>query len=391
MPMKSAAAAAAAAALLLATAAAAQAADPVKVGMVTTLSTGAGYLGDHVRKGFELALEQAGVADRVTLLVEDDGLDPGTATQLTERMVERDGVKIMTGAIFSNVAMATIPKLVRNYDILYVSPNAGPAPLAGKGCHPRYFNTAYQNDNFAEVMGKYANEQNLKRVYLMAPNYQAGKDSIGGFKRFFKGEVVGEVYTKLNQTDYAAEIAELRAANPDAVYFFYPGGMGINFMKQFAQAGLADKVVALGPAFSFDDTLLDAVGDAAIGFFNGSQWSPDLDVAANKTFVDGYKAKFSEYPTLYAAQGYDTAQAIVAALQKTDWSTADMDALAAAMKQADFPSVRGEFAFGNNNHPIQDIYVREVFKDDTGNVTNRIATKGFDNHVDAYAAECEMK
>lgn len=391
MPMKSAAAAAAAAALLLVTTAAAQAADPVKVGMVTTLSTGAGYLGDHVRKGFELALEQAGVADRVTLLVEDDGLDPGTATQLTERMVERDGVKIMTGAIFSNVAMATIPKLVRNYDILYVSPNAGPAPLAGKGCHPRYFNTAYQNDNFAEVMGKYANEQNLKRVYLMAPNYQAGKDSIGGFKRFFKGEVVGEVYTKLNQTDYAAEIAELRAANPDAVYFFYPGGMGINFMKQFAQAGLADKVVALGPAFSFDDTLLDAVGDAAIGFFNGSQWSPDLDVAANKAFVDGYKAKYSEYPTLYAAQGYDTAQAIVAALQKTDWSIADMDALAAAMKQADFPSVRGEFAFGNNNHPIQDIYVREVFKDDTGNVTNRIATKGFDNHVDAYAAECEMK
>ena len=390
MPMKS-AATVAAAALLLATAGAAQAADPVKVGMVTTLSTGAGYLGDHVRKGFELALEQAGVADRVTLLVEDDGLDPGTATQLTERMVERDGVKIMTGAIFSNVAMATIPKLVRNYDILYVSPNAGPAPLAGKGCHPRYFNTAYQNDNFAEVMGKYANEQNLKRVYLMAPNYQAGKDSIGGFKRFFKGEVVGEVYTKLNQTDYAAEIAELRAANPDAVYFFYPGGMGINFMKQFAQAGLADKVVALGPAFSFDDTLLDAVGDAAIGFFNGSQWSPDLDVAANKTFVEGYKAKYSEYPTLYAAQGYDTALAIVAALQKTDWATTDMDAVAAAMKQGDFQSVRGEFSFGNNNHPIQDIYVREVFKDDTGNVTNRIATKGFDNHVDAYAAECEMK
>lgn len=390
MPMKS-AVTVAAAALLLATAGAAQAAEPVKVGMVTTLSTGAGYLGDHVRKGFELALEQAGVADRVTLLVEDDGLDPGTATQLTERMVERDGVKIMTGAIFSNVAMATIPKLVRNYDILYVSPNAGPAPLAGKGCHPRYFNTAYQNDNFAEVMGKYANEQNLKRVYLMAPNYQAGKDSIGGFKRFFKGEVVGEVYTKLNQTDYAAEIAELRAANPDAVYFFYPGGMGINFMKQFAQAGLADKVVALGPAFSFDDTLLDAVGDAAIGFFNGSQWSPDLDVAANKTFVEGYKAKYSEYPTLYAAQGYDTALAIVAALQKTDWATTDMDAVAAAMKQGDFQSVRGEFSFGNNNHPIQDIYVREVFKDDTGNVTNRIAAKGFDNHVDAYAAECEMK
>lgn len=388
--LKKSVAAAAAAAVLLA-AGAASAAEPVKIGMVTTLSTGAGYLGDHVRKGFELALEQAGVADRVQLLVEDDGLEPATATQLTERMVERDGVKIMTGSIFSNVAMATIPKLVRNYDILYVSPNAGPAPLAGKGCHPRYFNTAYQNDNFAEVMGDYANKQGYKRVYLMAPNYQAGKDSVGGFKRTFEGEVAGEVYTKLGQTDYAAEIAELRDANPDAVYFFYPGGMGINFMKQFAQAGLADKVVALGPAFSFDDTLLDAVGDAALGFYNGSQWSPDLENDANKAFVEGYKGKYGEYPTLYAAQGYDTANAIVAALQKTDWSTEDMDALAKAMKQADFQAVRGDFTFGANNHPIQDVYVRQVVKDDTGNITNRIATKGFDDHVDAYAAECEMK
>ncbi|MCA1940876.1 MAG: ABC transporter substrate-binding protein [Caenispirillum bisanense] len=383
--------AAAAAAVLAAAAGSALAADPVKIGMVTTLSTGAGYLGDHVRKGFELALEQGGVADRVQLLVEDDGLEPANATQLTERMVERDGVKIMTGSIFSNVAMATIPKLVRNYDILYVSPNAGPAPLAGKGCHPRYFNTAYQNDNFAEVMGDYANKQGYKRVYLMAPNYQAGKDSVGGFKRMFKGEVAGEVYTKLGQTDYAAEIAELRDANPDAVYFFYPGGMGINFMKQFAQAGLADKVVALGPAFSFDDTLLDAVGDAALGFYNGSQWSPDLDNAANKTFVEGYKAKYNEYPTLYAAQGYDTANAIVAALKQTDWSTADMDKLAAAMKTADFQAVRGDFKFGNNNHPIQDVYVRQVVKDDSGNITNRVSTKGFEDHVDAYAAECDMK
>lgn len=383
--------AAAAAAVLAAAAGSALAADPVKIGMVTTLSTGAGYLGDHVRKGFELALEQGGVADRVQLLVEDDGLEPANATQLTERMVERDGVKIMTGSIFSNVAMATIPKLVRNYDILYVSPNAGPAPLAGKGCHPRYFNTAYQNDNFAEVMGDYANKQGYKRVYLMAPNYQAGKDSVGGFKRMFKGEVAGEVYTKLGQTDYAAEIAELRDANPDAVYFFYPGGMGINFMKQFAQAGLADKVVALGPAFSFDDTLLDAVGDAALGFYNGSQWSPDLDNAANKQFVEGYKAKYNEYPTLYAAQGYDTANAIVAALKQTDWSTADMDKLAAAMKTADFQAVRGDFKFGNNNHPIQDVYVRQVVKDDSGNITNRVSTKGFEDHVDAYAAECDMK
>lgn len=386
-------AAIAAAAALFATAAGAPAAvsaEPVKIGMVTTLSTGAGYLGDHVRKGFELALEQAGAADKVELLVEDDGLDPAQATQLTERMVERDGVKLMTGSIFSNVAMATIPKLVRNYDVVYVSPNAGPAPLAGKGCHPHYFNVAYQNDNIAEVVGQYATDQGYERVYLMAPQYQAGKDSLGGFKRFFDGEIVGEVYTKLGQTDYAPELAELRDAAPDAVYFFYPGGMGINFMKQFSQAGLDESIVPLGPAFSFDDTLLDAVGDAAIGFYNGSQWSPDLENEANREFVAAYKAKYDEYPTLYSSQGYDAGKLIVSALTETGWSTEDTEALAAAIKKADFDSVRGEFQFGNNNHPVQDLYVREVYKDDTGNITNRIVTKVFDDHQDAYAAECSM-
>ncbi|EKV32642.1 ABC transporter substrate binding protein [Caenispirillum salinarum AK4] len=383
-----AAAAFAAATALSSTAALAQ--EPVKIGMVTTLSTGAGYLGDHVRKGFELALEQSGAADRVELLVEDDGLDPAQASQLTQRMVERDGVKLMTGSIFSNVAMATIPKLVRNNDVVYVSPNAGPAPLAGKGCHPKYFNVAWQNDNLAEVMGQYATDQGYERVYLLAPQYQAGKDSLAGFKRFFKGEVVDEVYTKLGQTDYAPEIAELRDAAPDAVYFFYPGGMGINFMKQFAQAGLADKIPALGPAFSFDDTLLDAVGDAAIGFYNGSQWSPDLDNEPNRKFVAAYIAKYDEYPTLYSSQGYDAGNLIVSALTETGWSTDDTDALAAAIKKAEFDSVRGDFRFGNNNHPIQDLYVREVYKDETGNITNRMVAEVFEDHQDAYAAECEM-
>lgn len=390
MRRNTAAALATAAVALLAAVSPAQAADPVKIGMVTTLSTGAGYLGDHVRKGLELALEQAGAKDKVTLLVEDDGLDPATATQLTERMVERDGVTLMTGSIFSNVAMATVPKLVRNHGVVYVSPNAGPAPLAGKGCHPNYFNVAYQNDNIAEVVGQYATDQGYKRVYLMAPQYQAGKDSLEGFKRFYKGEIAGEVYTKLGQTDYAPEIAELRNAAPDAVYFFYPGGMGINFMKQFSQAGLGDSIVALGPAFSFDDTLLDAVGDAAVGFYNGSQWSPDLDNEANRAFVAAYKAKYDEYPTLYSAQGYDTGNLLVSALEKTGWSTADTGALRDAIKAAEFDSVRGEFRFGPNNHPIQDLYMREVYKDDSGNITNKLVTKVFDDHQDAYAAECQM-
>jgi branched-chain amino acid transport system substrate-binding protein len=364
-------------------------AEPVKIGMVTTLSTGAGYLGEDVRNGFELALEQAGAADRIELLVEDDGLEPEQGLQIAERMIERDGVKLMTGIIFSNVAMAVVPRVVRQ-DVIYVSPNAGPSALAGKGCHENYFNAAWQNDNLHEATGAYVKQEGFQNVYLLAPNYPAGKDALTGYKRFYDGGVAGEVYTQLGQTDYAAELATLRAASPDAVFFFYPGGMGINFVKQAAQAGLTETIPFFGPAFSFDDTILDAVGDAAIGIHNGSQWSPDMDNEANQAFVAAYKEKFGRYPTLYSSQGFDTANLILSALDKTGDSLDDPAAFRDALRAADFTSVRGKFSFGPNQHPIQDLYVRVAYKDESGNITNKLVAKVLEDHGDAYAAECKM-
>ncbi len=363
--------------------------DPVKIGMVTTLSTGGGYLGEQVQKGFELAVEMRGSPIQIDLLVADDGLDPETAVGLVERMVERDGVKIMTGSIFSNIAMATIPRLVRE-GVVYISPNAGPSELAGKGCNPNYFSASWQNDNLHEAMGQYVTDQGFQNVYLLAPNYPAGQDALTGFKRFYQGDIAGEVYTQLGQTDYAAEISTLRAANPDAVFFFYPGAMGINFVKQYGQAGLVDQIPLFGPAFSFDDTLLDAVGAEAAGTFNTSQWSPDLDNEANKAFVEAYKAKYNEYPTLYSSQGFDTANLILSALEKVNGNVDDTAALIAALEEADFVSVRGSFEFNTNHYPIQDIYVRQAYVDDSGNVTNKLVGKVFEAHADAYAAECEM-
>ena len=363
--------------------------DPVKIGMVTTLSTGGGYLGEQVQKGFELAVEMRGSPIQIDLLVADDGLDPETAVGLVERMVERDGVKIMTGSIFSNIAMATIPRLVRE-GIVYVSPNAGPSELAGKGCNPNYFSASWQNDNLHEAMGQYVTDQGYQNVYLLAPNYPAGQDALTGFKRFYQGTIAGEVYTQLGQTDYAAEISTLRAANPDAVFFFYPGAMGINFVKQYGQAGLVDQIPLFGPAFSFDDTLLDAVGAEAAGTFNTSQWSPDLDNEANQAFVTAYKAKYNEYPTLYSSQGFDTGNLILSALEKVNGNVDDTGALISALEEADFVSVRGDFEFNTNHYPIQDIYVRQAYVDDSGNVTNKLVGKVFEAHADAYAAECEM-
>jgi branched-chain amino acid transport system substrate-binding protein len=364
-------------------------AEPVKVGMVTTLSTGGGYLGEDVRDGFLLAIEMAGADNRVELLVEDDGLEPERGVQIAERMVERDGVDVMTGIIFSNVAMAVIPRLVRD-GMIYLSPNAGPSQLAGAGCHENYFNVAWQNDNLHEAMGAYVTQQGFGKVYLLAPNYPAGKDALTGFKRYYEGGIAGEVYTQLGQTDYAAELANLRAAEPDAVFFFYPGGMGINFVKQAAAAGISRDIPFFGPAFSFDDTLLDAVGEAAIGIKNTSQWSPDLDNEANRAFVAAYMETYGRYPTLYASQGFDTANLLLAAMDAVGDDLGDQAAFREALRAADFVSVRGDFAFAPNQHPIQDIYVREAFADDSGNITNRVLGVVLEDHQDAYGTECPM-
>ena len=365
---------------------------PVKIGMVTTLSTKAGYLGEEVRDGFKLAIAQdegklGGVP--VELLVEDDGRDPGKAKQIADRFMKRDDVKIMTGLIFSNVAIAVIPKVVRS-EVLYISPNAGPSALAGKGCNKNYFNVAYQNDNLDEVVGKYVNEAGFKNVYLLAPNYPAGKDHLAGFKRYYKGAIAGEVYTKLGQSDYAPEIAALRAAKPDGVFFFLPGGMGINFIKQFSQAGLNKTIPVFGPAFSFDERLLGAVGAAALGVKNGSQWTHDLDVPANRQFVAAFREAYGRTPTLYASQGYDAARLIGSALKSVEGDVSKLDALRAALRKADFESVRGDFAFAANQHPVQNLYIREVVEDGAGGYTNKTLKTVFTAHSNAYVDACKM-
>ncbi|MBN7777218.1 ABC transporter substrate-binding protein [Nitratireductor aquimarinus] len=357
-------------------------AEPVKIGMITTLSGGGAGLGIDARDGFMLAIEQSGNKD-IEVITEDDARKPELAVQIADKMIQSDKVDLMTGIIWSNLAMAVVPSATAQ-DVIYLSVNAGPSALAGAGCSPNYFNVAYQNDNFHEAMGEAANKD-FKKTFIMAPNYPAGKDSLTGFKRFYKGELAGEVYTKLGQTDYAAEIAQIRASDADSVFIFLPGGMGVAFTKQYAQSGV--DLPLMGPAFSFSQDVLPAIGDAALGVKNAASWAYDLDNEANKTFVEGFKEAYGRLPSVYAAQAYDTANLILSAAGKA--SVKDKDAFRAALKEADFDSVRGKFSFNNNNHPIQDFYVREVVKDgDT--LTNKIVSTAFTDHQDAYAAECKM-
>lgn len=357
-------------------------AEPIKIGMITTLSGGGAGLGVDVRDAFDLAIKKSGNSD-ITVVTEDDAQKPELAVQIADKMLQSEKVDLLTGIIWSNLAMAVVPNVVAQ-DVIYLSPNAGPSALAGANCNKNYFNVAYQNDNFHEAMGEYANKD-YKKVFILAPNYPAGKDSLTGFKRFFKGELAGEVYTKLGQTDYAAEIAQIRASGAEAVFFFLPGGMGIAFTKQYAQSGVG--LPLMGPAFSFSQDVLPAVGDAALGVKNSASWSPDLDNEANRAFVEAFKAEYKRIPSVYAAQAWDTANLILAAAGKA--SVKDKDAFRAALKAADFKSVRGKFKFNTNNHPIQDIYVREVVKDGDA-LTNKIVATAFTDHQDAYAKDCKM-
>ncbi|WP_370320846.1 ABC transporter substrate-binding protein [Oricola sp.] len=358
-------------------------ADPVKVGMITTLSGGGASLGIDARDGFMLAIKNSGNND-VDVVIEDDQQKPDVAVQIADKMIQSDKVDVLTGIIWSNLAMAVVPSATAQGKF-YLSVNAAPSQLAGPGCNPNYFSISYQNDNLHEAAGAYANDAGYKNMFILAPNYPAGKDSLSGFKRFYEGELAGEVYTQLGQTDYAAEIAQIRASGADSVFFFLPGGMGIAFMKQYAQSGV--DIPLIGPAFSFDQNILQAVGDAALGVKNTANWSKDIDNAANKAFVESYQAEYGRLPSVYASYGYDTANLLLSAMDKA--SVGDADAFRAALEAADFDSVRGKFSFASNHHPIQDIYVREVVKE--GDIlTNKIVATAMTDRDNAYIGDCKM-
>jgi len=364
----------------------------VKVGLLSTLSGPGAGLGVDIRDGFQLAVKLSGgkfSGKAVDVIVADDQASPDVGRQTADRLVKRDKIDFMTGIVFSNVMLAVGAPTFQS-KTFYISANAGPSQYAGEQCNPYFFSASYQNDNMHEAVGKVVTDKGFKKVALIAPNYPAGKDAIAGFKRFFKGEVASETYTTLNQLDYGTELSKLRATKPDAVYIFLPGGMGINFIKQFVGAGLSKDITLFGPGFSGDEDVIKAVGDPMLGMFNTSQWGHDMDNAANKKFVAEFEKAYGRLPTLYAAQGYDAARLIEAAVRDSKGNLEDKAAVRKALEAAKFDSVRGAFKFNSNHFPIQDYYLRVITKDAKGRVTNRTLSPVFKAHADAYAASCKM-
>ena len=368
-------------------------AQTVKVGIAQDLSGPFAALGAEARDGFNLAIKQLGGklgGLNAEIIAQDMAGNPDNARQLVERMVKRDRVDFFTGPIGSNVALAVGPALFAER-VFYLSNNAGPSQFAGSQCNPFFFGTAWQNDAYHEAAGKFAASRDFKRVAIMAPNYPAGQDALTGFKRGFGKPVASETFTKLGQLDYAAELAQLRAQNPDALYIFLPGGMGINFVKQFFGAGLSKNTQIIAPGFSGDQDVIRAVGDAMLGTFNTAHWNHDFDNAASRSFVEAFRKEYKRTPSIYAAQAYDVMLMIDAAVRDVKGKLDDKNAVRAALKRANFKSVRGEFRFGHNQFPVQDYVLRVIRRDDKGEINNRALSKVFEKHVDAYASQCTMK
>jgi branched-chain amino acid transport system substrate-binding protein len=368
------------------------AADKVKIGFVSTLSGPNAAIGADIRDAFNLAIKLNGgrLGDLpAEVLVNDDQLKPENAKQIVERYLRLDRVDFVTGTVFSNIVVAIAPDVI-NAKTFFIGPNAGPASYSGAQCNPFFFVSSWPSEAYSEAAGQYVTSKGLKNVLFLAPNYVGGHDAANGFKRYYKGKLVDEMYTKLGQLDYAAELSQIRAAKPEALYVFLPGGMGVNFIKQFVGAGLSKDMQLIVPLWGSDQDIIRAVGEPMLGLFSVAHWSVDFDNPANKKFVAEFQKAYNRLPTGYAASGYDTALLIDSAVRKVKGKIEDKEALRAAIKAAEFQSVRGSFKFGPNQFPVQNYYLQAVSKGPDGRIAHKTIDRIFENRADAYAQDCKM-
>ena len=373
-------------------------ADSVKIGFITTLTTPAGVIGEDMKNSVMLALDHIGNKMGnldVELIMEDDGFKPDIGKQKTDKLVKQDDVDFVAGYIWSHVLLASMNS-VTGADKFLISSNAGPSQIAGKRCHPNFFSTSWQNDQTPMALGEYLNQEGVKSIYIMAPNYAAGKDMAAGVESVFKGEIKGKDLTKWGadaQLDFSAELAKAKASGAEALYVFYPGKAGGAFIKQYQQAGLQG-TLPLYTAFTVDSIALPKLQagklDGVLGSKMTQQWSPDMDNAANKRFVSDYLKKHGKYPSFYGAQSYDAIMLIKSAVEATGGNLKDKDALRKALMAADYDSVRGRYTYGNNHMPIQNFYLREVVEDSEGRWTTKIVKTVYENHQDLHASKCKM-
>jgi branched-chain amino acid transport system substrate-binding protein len=367
--------------------------QPVKIGFVSTFSGPTAVIGNDMRNSFELALDHLGrkmAGKPVEVIYEDDQQKPEVGVQKSQKLVESDKVDFVIGYIWSNVLLASLKPVVDSQTFL-ISANAGPSQIAGEQCSPFFFSTSWQNDQTPQAMGTYMSQKGVKTAFLIGPNYAAGKDMLTGVRTTFKGQVVSEELTKWpDQLDFSTELSKVRAARPEAVFVFYPGAAGVQFLTQYAQSGLKGQI-PLYTAFTIDAITLPLQKDLALGVPGAQEWVNDLPNDANKKFVADFRAKHKNYPSFYGAQSYDAANFVNSAVVAVNGDLSKKDAMRAEMRKANYASVRGPYKYGNNQFPIQNFYLQDVVKDAEGNFTLKTVTTIVKDSQDQFHDKCPMK
>jgi len=372
----------------------AMAQQPIKIGFVSTFSGPQAAIGEDMRRSVELAKEHLGgkIAGRpIEIVYEDDQFKPDVGKARSEKLVQQDKVNFIAGYIWSNVLLASLKTVTDEGDTILISANAGPSQIAGELCNKNFFSTSWNNDQTPMAMGDYLSQKGVKSLYVVGPNYAAGKDMLAGVKRSYKGQVVGEDYTKWpDQLDFSAELTKIGAAKPDGIFIFYPGAHGVQFVKQWAQSGL-NKTVPLYQVFSIDAITLPQQGDLALGTLGAQEWVNDLPNEQNKRYVADFKKKYNTYPSYYGAQSYDAIMLIASAAEALKGDLASKDKVRAELKKANFKSLRGDFKYNTNQFPIQNFYIQETVKDPAGMMTVKTIATAVKEAKDPYYEKCPMK
>src|ERR1700737_2818595 len=356
-------ASAAALGALVPTVAWAQAAK-LRVGLMLPYTGTFAALGTAITQGFNLAVEENGgkLGGRdVEFFTVDDESEPAKATDNANRLVQRDKVDVLVGTVHSGVVMAMV-KVARDSQTLLVIPNAGANAATRSQCAPNIFRTSFSNWQPAHPMGKVMYDRGHRKVVTLTWKYGAGEESVESFKEAFTklgGSVVKEMYLPFPNVEFQPFITEIASLKPDAVFVFFAGGGAIKFTKDYAAAGLKDKIPLYGSGFLTDGTL-EAQGASAQGLLTTLHYGDGIENPKNKQFRHAYGKKYSVQADVYAVQGYDAGLLLAGGLTAVKGSFGDKKALYGALEKVKIDSPRGAWTMSRAHNPIQDIYFRRV-------------------------------
>jgi branched-chain amino acid transport system substrate-binding protein len=344
----------------------AQGKGPIKIGYITPLSGGMAANGKDMLAGAELYLEEIGyqVAGRkIEFIVEDDEANPATGLTKTRKLVEKDGVHIMSGGLMASTGYALAP-YIDSKEIPSTYPVMAPDDLTQRQRAKWIVRTGWNASEPSHPFGEYA-YQTLKyrKISIIGLDYAFGWECAGGFQQTFEssgGKIVQKIWTPLTVNDFSPYLAQI-SRDVDAVWAMFTGRSTLQFIKQYQEFGLKGKIALIGGGTLTDEHALPSMGDEAIGAMTALHYSEALDNPANKKFVKAYREKAKKAASYYSEGTYTGMRWIVEAIKAVNGDVENRAKLMEALRKVEIKDVpRGSFKLDDYGNPVQNVYVRKV-------------------------------